>query len=691
MGKKEKSNQQAVDQSKQNTSTLMSITGFAAQYIDSLNMRQKFVLLLVFPVMGMLFFSLSGVVEKAGISSRMSDLENLTKLSIQAVAVVHETQKERGMSVGFVSSYGKKFGDLLPKQREQTDLQVAELRKILDRFDNQGVNTFAYADHLKIMHHDLEQIGPVRKSVSTLQIPANEVVKSYTALIRAVFGLVGQTSRMSPDMSLTSIGATFLNILESTERLGLERAMLSKILAQNHIDQEMFRVISALDAERQLFLNRFLSTSPPDLKAFYLEKMSHPVITKMDGILKIVFDKGTEGTDFGVDSVKWFNVASAGIGLMKEVVDQSTILFQEKTLAVNRKAQQDMLLIIAQALSNFMVAIAFVLFISQNIIGRIEKLSHVAESVAKGDWTTSIKDPGSDELGQLGSTFNDMAGEISRLDRIRAKLLRSIEDALFEQKNTNKGLDRANKFIRTTFGRYMSEDVVANLLDNPEGLRLGGESKKVTVMMTDLRGFTSIGERLPPEEVITMLNIYLETMTEIILKYNGTIIEFLGDGILALFGAPTTREDDAQRAVACVLEMQLAMPSVNAKNRERGFPEINMGGGLNTGMVVAGNIGSDLRAKYGVVGKTINLAARIESMTVGGQLLISESTLNDCHDLLRIDDQWPVNLKGVPDPVTIYNVGGINGTYQVQIPKAEPVELKPLSDTLTVLQLCPVK
>ena len=252
-------------------------------------------------------------------------------------------------------------------------------------------------------------------------------------------------------------------------------------------------------------------------------------------------------------------------------------------------------------------------------------------------------------------------------------------------------MDRANKFIRTTFGRYMSEDVVANLLDNPEGLRLGGESKKVTVMMTDLRGFTSIGERLPPEEVITMLNIYLETMTEIILKYNGTIIEFLGDGILALFGAPTTREDDAQRAVACVLEMQLAMPSVNAKNRERGFPEINMGGGLNTGMVVAGNIGSDLRAKYGVVGKTINLAARIESMTVGGQLLISESTLNDCHDLLRIDDQWPVNLKGVPDPVTIYNVGGINGTYQVQIPKAEPVELKPLSDTLTVLQLCPVK
>jgi class 3 adenylate cyclase len=265
------------------------------------------------------------------------------------------------------------------------------------------------------------------------------------------------------------------------------------------------------------------------------------------------------------------------------------------------------------------------------------------------------------------------------------KLNKSLNHALFDQKNANEGLNRANKFIRKTFGRYMSDDVVSSILDNPDGMQLGGESKVVSVMMTDLRGFTSIGERMPPEEVITMLNIYLETMTEIILKYNGTIIEFLGDGILALFGAPLTRDDDAQRAVACVLEMQLAMPTVNAKNQELGFPNVSMGGGLNTGQVVAGNIGSDLRAKYGVVGKTINLTARIESMTVGGQLLISESTLKACNGLLRIDDQWPVTLKGVPDPVTVYSVGGIDGSYQVHLPQPKQIDLKPISDGLTVL------
>ena len=251
------------------------------------------------------------------------------------------------------------------------------------------------------------------------------------------------------------------------------------------------------------------------------------------------------------------------------------------------------------------------------------------------------------------------------------------ETELLEKKGA---LERSNRFIRKTFGRYMSDEVVESILDTPEGLRLGGEKKEVTVVMTDLRGFTSIGERMPSEQVISMLNMYLEVMTEIIMKYNGTIIEFLGDGILALFGAPVTREDDAQRAVACVLEMQKAMPSVNAKNRQHGFPEVEMGAGINTGPVVAGNIGSEKRSKYGVVGKTINLASRIESFTVGGQILVSESTLQACNSLLRVDDQLQVSPKGVSEPITIYHIGGIDGPHQVHLPLPKETVLYPLPD-----------
>ena len=226
--------------------------------------------------------------------------------------------------------------------------------------------------------------------------------------------------------------------------------------------------------------------------------------------------------------------------------------------------------------------------------------------------------------------------------------------------------------LRKTFGRYMSTEVADSILDTADGMRLGGEKKVVTVMMTDLRGFTAMSEKLPPEEVVSILNRYLETMTEIITRYNGTIIEFLGDGILILFGAPVTREDDPQRAVACALEMQLAMGGVNERNRPFGHPELKMGGGINTGTVVAGNIGSEKRSKYGVVGTTINLTARIESYTVGGQILISESTRRACGDSLRIDDILEVKPKGIPEPIHIYHVGAIGPPYSVALP--EPVE-----------------
>ncbi|MBF0383122.1 MAG: response regulator [Magnetococcales bacterium] len=250
--------------------------------------------------------------------------------------------------------------------------------------------------------------------------------------------------------------------------------------------------------------------------------------------------------------------------------------------------------------------------------------------------------------------------------------------------NTNLSLEKSNDFIRKTFGRYMSDEVVENILDSPEGLRLGGEKKFVTVMMTDLRGFTAIGERLSPEEVISMLNMYLEIMTQIIFKYKGTIIEFLGDGILALFGAPVTRDDDAQRAVACALEMQQKMPEVNRKFKEHGYEEVTMGGGLNTGQVVAGNIGSDLRSKYGVVGNAINLAARIESFTVGGQILISENTLQACTAELQIDDQWSVRAKGLEKPIAVYQIGGISEPYNIHLPQPEKIDFQPIKDGPTI-------
>ena len=229
--------------------------------------------------------------------------------------------------------------------------------------------------------------------------------------------------------------------------------------------------------------------------------------------------------------------------------------------------------------------------------------------------------------------------------------------------------------IRKTFGRYLTDAVVANLLENPEGLKLGGERRKITIFTSDLRGFTALSERLQPEEVVKILNFYLGYMADIITYYQGTIDEFMGDGILVLFGAPTARKDDAKRAIACAVAMQQAMDAVNNKMKEWNLPALEMGIGINTGEVVVGNIGSEKRTKYGIVGSQVNLTYRIESYTTGSQILISETTLKEAGSIVKIENEKQVQPKGVPHPITIYEVAGIEGKYNLFLKKEEEIFL----------------
>lgn len=260
-------------------------------------------------------------------------------------------------------------------------------------------------------------------------------------------------------------------------------------------------------------------------------------------------------------------------------------------------------------------------------------------------------------------------GYINLLERNEA--YRALEES-------RRQLERRNQFIKKTFGRYLSDDVVESILERPEGTRLGGEKRRVTILMTDLRGFSNLSENLPPESVVSVVNNYLTEMTEIILKYQGTIDEFIGDAILTIFGAPILREDDARRACACAVEMQLGMKRVNEWNRDHGFPVVSQGIGMNTGEIVVGNIGSEKRTKYGVVGRNVNLAGRIESYTVGGQILISRSTVEACGQELRLDDSIQVMPKGFKEAITIYELGGVGDPHGLFLPEKQPPDFREL-------------
>jgi adenylate cyclase len=263
--------------------------------------------------------------------------------------------------------------------------------------------------------------------------------------------------------------------------------------------------------------------------------------------------------------------------------------------------------------------------------------------------------------------------DVSDRKRVEAELKRLAEQ-----------VELRNRFIRETFGRYLTDEVVDTVLESPGGLQMGGEKRKLTMMMTDLRGFTSLSERLAADRVVKLLNRYLAAMVPIVKQYQGTIDEFIGDAIFVLFGAPVWQEDDAERAVACAVAMQIAMEEVNAENRKGDLPEVEMGIGLHTGQVVVGNIGSPERMKYGVVGSNVNLTSRIQACTTGGQILVSETTRQELGSKLRIGMQMEVRAKGVEQPVVLFEVLGIGGRHKLSL--AETVDiLTELKDEIPLL------
>ena len=213
--------------------------------------------------------------------------------------------------------------------------------------------------------------------------------------------------------------------------------------------------------------------------------------------------------------------------------------------------------------------------------------------------------------------------------------------------------------VNSALVRYTSPDIADYALTTAEGQKSGGQTKNVTILMSDLRGFTALSSKLTAEELIKVLNRYFEAMVVCIQKYHGTVIEFLGDGIFTVFGAPKDLEDHASCAVNCAVEMQKAMPAVNEWNKANGYPELQMGIGINTGDVVVGNIGSEKKMKYGCMGSAVNITGRLESLTVGGQLFITENTARRLTEKLTVITEGAFLPKGAPEELRYYEIEGI--------------------------------
>jgi adenylate cyclase len=281
---------------------------------------------------------------------------------------------------------------------------------------------------------------------------------------------------------------------------------------------------------------------------------------------------------------------------------------------------------------------------------------------------------------RMASALSRVNGAMQRLKRqeyVKVDVVDTgdeLEDLAEGFNSMVEGLQERDK-LRNTMGKYMTEELVQHLLAGE--VELGGKQLEVTIMFCDLRDFTTFSEKRSATEIVEVLNEYFTEMVDCVMSEGGVVDKYIGDNIMAVFGAPVSRHDDATRAVRATLKMRDALAKLNARWIAAGKPTLRFGIGLHTGQVVAGNIGSAKRMEYTVIGDAVNLASRLESKTkeLKTDLLISEATYERAKDTVFAEQAGEIHVKGREQPVTIYQVVGLKAAMQAPSspPAATPV------------------
>ncbi len=307
------------------------------------------------------------------------------------------------------------------------------------------------------------------------------------------------------------------------------------------------------------------------------------------------------------------------VGTVQLVLQRSL----DEELAPVRLLEEVLLLGVVAALG---AAGLLALWLARTVSQPVQALAAHTQVIARGDYATRLALRRADELGQLADAFNTMSSGLAERDRVRDLLDKNV-----------------------------SPEVAAQLLR--EGSALGGEEREVTVLFADLRGFTPLAERLPPRELVTLLNRYLDRMSRAIEAEGGVIDKFIGDEIMALFGAPVAAADSADRALRAALAMRAALAAFNRELAAEGRPTLAFGIGINTARVVAGNIGSHRRLNYSVIGDGVNTAARLQTLTrqpgFETDILLSEATLQSARGRYTVRDLGAAQVKGRSETVRV--------------------------------------
>jgi adenylate cyclase len=260
--------------------------------------------------------------------------------------------------------------------------------------------------------------------------------------------------------------------------------------------------------------------------------------------------------------------------------------------------------------------------------------------------------------GVYGALYVDRRGVPEAFTELDTQLLAAVASQAATAVESARAHERVKRetLARAAFARFMPEHIIRELVENPEKFHLGGTNRRISVLFCDVRGFARLAHRAPPETIVDLLNILFTEMAGEIFERQGTLNKYLGDGLMALFGAPVGGETDAVNAVSAAIGMQRRIKHVNLQLAARGLPHVTLGIGINTGEATVGCIGAEQRSEYTAIGDTVNVASRIEGLATPGQVLVTHETALELGDRFPLSEPWMVEVKHIDEPVKIYSV-----------------------------------
>lgn len=370
------------------------------------SLKARLILMAAIPALALLYFAGSGVVERLSTSKEMTKLESLVDVSVKIGALVHEMQKERGMSASFISSNGVKFAAELPAQRVKTDKSVETLQATLKSFNAGG-----YSDGLRILLEtamgNLGELGAKRTVISALGIDAIQSSAYYTKTIGSLLDIPAQVSTLSSHSEISRLASSYSSLLKAKERAGMERALLATVFVADHFTPDTHSRFLKNFSAQDVYTDLFLAYALDSQKEFYKIKVSGPAVDEVARIKKLAMDKGIE-SGLGIDPVYWFKTVTEKIDLIKEVENKLSGDLLGAASRLKSDAQSIAMLFSVLTVLSVLMTTVLAVFIIRAILRSIHTLQQVASAIANGDLSSSIDLSQKDELGELFRSMSDM-------------------------------------------------------------------------------------------------------------------------------------------------------------------------------------------------------------------------------------------------------------------------------------------